>query len=474
MTLAAIVQPLASHQLLIFILEVATLLGLAFGLGRLAALLKMPAVVGELLAGVIVGPSLLGFMAPAFANWLMPSDPAQLHLLDAAGQIGLLLLVGVTGSHIDMAALRRRRGTAARISLSGLLLPLGLGVGLGLVLPATLVGENAERSVFAMFLGVAMCVTAIPVIAKTLSDLRMLHRNVGQLTLAAGLVDDAVGWFLLSVVSTLATVGISTGHVSRSLLYLVGFVVFAFVVARPVVQWIMRRADRSSQAGPTIVLTVIIILLSAGTTQALGMEAIFGAFIAGILIGGPKSANARKLAPLNSVVLWVLAPLFLASAGLRMDLTALADPRTLAAAGAILAVAVFGKFAGAYIGARLSKLSKWEALAMGAGMNARGVIEVVIAYAGLRLGVLTTATYTSIVLVAIVTSLMAPPLLRMAMARVSQSDEEILRKAEHDAWGDEVAEEPASRARPQLELAAEPARGDELDLIEEEPVAKAA
>lgn len=444
---AAPVPPLASHQLLIFILQLATLLGVAFLLGRLAVRLRMPAIVGELMAGVLLGPSLLGFAAPGFSGWLLPAVPSQVHLLDAAGQLGVLLLVGVTGSHLDLGMLRRKRATAMRISLGGLLIPLGFGIGLGLLLPASLIPGNTNQGVFALFIGVAMCVTAIPVIAKTLTDLKLLHRDVGQLTLAAGLFDDAVGWFLLSVVSALATIGISTGKVSLSLIYLVGFVVFAFTVARPAVRYALRMADRSPQAGPTIAITVITVLLGAALTQALGMEAIFGAFIAGIIIGSPNAANQHKLAPLRSVVLWVLAPLFLATAGLRMDLTTLVDPTTALAALAILVVAIAGKFAGAFFGAKLSKMSTWESFAIGAGMNARGVVEVVIAMAGLRLGVLNTATYTSIVLVAIVTSVMAPPLLRYAMGRVQQSEEERRREAEQDSWaGEKSAAAPALKA----------------------------
>lgn len=433
-TAAAPVAPLPAHSLLVFLLQVCVLLTLAFTLGRIAERFRMPAIVGELLAGVIIGPSLLGTLAPAFSNWLLPAQASQMNLLDAAGQLGVLLLVGVTGSHIDLAALRRRVGTAAKVSLAGLLIPLGLGIALGYVLPDSLVPDGVDRGVFALFIGVAMCVTAIPVIAKTLSDMKLLHRNVGQLTLAAGLVDDAVGWFLLSVVSAMATIGVTTGHVSIAVLYLIGFVVFAFVVARPLIRRVMRLADRSEQAGPTIAITVITILLGAATTQALGMEAIFGAFIAGIIIGEPRAANQHKLAPLRAVVLWVLAPLFLASAGLRMDLTSLADTTTALAALAILVVAIVGKFAGAFLGAKSSRLGNWDALAIGAGMNARGVVEVVIAMAGLRLGVLSTAMYTSIVLVAIVTSLMAPPVLRFAMARVDSNEEELARLAAHEAW----------------------------------------
>lgn len=438
------VPPLPAHQLLVFLLQLLTLLLLAFVLGRAAERVRMPAIVGELLAGVILGPSLLGTLWPSLSGWLLPAKVDQMHLLDAAGQLGVLLLVGVTGSHLDLVMLKKRSFTAARISLAGLLVPLGLGLGLGFLVPASLL--QGDRRVFALFLGVALCVTAIPVIAKTLSDLNILHRDVAQLILAAGLVDDAVAWFLLSLVSALATVGVSTGHVSLSLVYLVGFSVFAFLVGRPLVRRLMTLADRSNHPGPTIAMSTIIVLAGAGITQSLGMEAMFGAFIAGMLVGAPGAANHLKLAPLRAVVLSVLAPLFLATAGLRMDLTTLAHGGTALAALAILAVAIFGKFAGAYLGARLSKLSRWEGLAIGAGMNARGVVEVVIAMVGLRVGVLNTTTYTSIVLVAIVTSLMAPPLLRIAMARVDQSEDERKRLAEHESWVP-----PMTRSKPEPE-----------------------
>jgi Kef-type K+ transport system membrane component KefB len=426
------VPPLAPHQLLVFLLQAVVLLTVAYGLGRTAQRLRMPAIVGELLAGVVLGPSLLGHLAPALTGWLLPTRPEQMHLLDAVAQIGVLLLVGITGAHLDLDMLRRRRATAVRISLAGLLLPLAFGIALGMVLPAALIGGANRRGVFALFLGVAMCVTAIPVIAKTLADLRLLHRDIGQLTLAAGIVDDAVGWFLLSVVSALATAGITAGQVSLSLLHLLGFLTAA-LLTRPLVRRAMTMAARTADPGPTIAVTVITILLGAATTQALDMEAIFGAFIAGIIISRTNNrAEHAKLAPLRVVVLSVLAPLFLASAGLRIDLTALAHPPTALAALAVLTVAVAGKFAGAYLGARTSRLNNREALAIGAGMNARGVVEVVIATVGLRLGILTTPTYTIIILVAIATSVMASPLLSLTMSRIPQTPEEALRENTHD------------------------------------------
>jgi Kef-type K+ transport system membrane component KefB len=425
--------PMAAHQLLVFLLQVALLLMVALCLGRLAQRLKMPAIVGELLTGVILGPSLLGNLAPQFADWLFPADPDQMHLLDGVGQLGVLLLVGITGTHLDLVMLRKRRATALRVSLSGLLIPLALGVLAGIVMPASLMAGQTDRLVFALFLGVAMCVSAIPVIAKTLSDMRLLHRDVGQLTLAAGTVDDVVGWFLLSVVAAAATVGVGM-RAWLSVAYLVGFVALAALVGRPLVRQVMRLAARTPDAGRTVAAAVIFILLGAVATHALGMEPIFGAFVAGILISTRGGTDQVKLAPLRTVVLAVLAPIFMATAGLRMDLSALGQPTVALAAVAVLAIAILGKFAGAYLGARISRLSHWEGIALGAGMNARGVIEVIVAMTGLRLGVLNTATYTVIVLVAIVTSLMAPPLLRLTMRRVTQNDEELVRKATHEAW----------------------------------------
>jgi Kef-type K+ transport system membrane component KefB len=425
--------PLPGHELLIFLLQIALLLLLARGLGRLAEKLKMPAIVGELLTGVVVGPSLLGHLAPSLEAWLFPPDKDQMHLLDGVGQLAVLLLVAVTGTHLDQVMLRRRGGTALPVSLFGLLVPLMLGVLAGLAMPESLMAGDTERWVFALFLGVAMCVTAIPVIAKTLSDMGLLHRDVGQLTLAAGTVDDVVGWFLLSVVAAAATVGV-TARIWLSVAYLIGFVLVAAVVARPLVRRIMRRAARAADPDVTIAGAVVIVLLGAATTHALGMEPVFGALVAGILIGTPGAADQVKLAPLRTIVLSVLTPIFMATAGLRMDLSALVQPTVALAALAVLAIAIAGKFAGVYLGARIARLGHWEGIALGAGMNSRGVIEVIVAMTGLRLGVLNTATYTVIVLVAVVTSVMAPPLLRWAMGRIAHNEEEMLRKATHDAW----------------------------------------
>ncbi|MYS47131.1 cation:proton antiporter [Streptomyces sp. SID5998] len=397
-----------------FLLQAGALLATAVVLGGLARRVGLPAIVGELSAGVLLGPSVLG----ALGIWDGPSTE-QLHLLDAAGLLGVLLLVGCSGTELDLRMVRKRGATAARVSIGGLLIPLALGVAAGFVVPLSLLSPGGDRTVVALFLGVAMCVSAIPVIAKTLLDMNLLHRNVGQLTLTAAVIDDVFGWMMLSVVSAMATTGLRTGTVVGSALTIAAVVLFAAFVLRPLARAVFRR-------GPVLGPAVVIILLGSAGTQALRLEAVFGAFVCGVVIASVLP-RPEALAPLRTVVLTVLAPLFFALAGLRMDLTALADPEVAAFAATILLLAVAGKFAGAGIGALASGLTRWEALACAAGMNARGVIEVIVAMAGLRLGVLNSSAYTSIVLVAVVTSLMAPPFLRMAMNRIEHTAEEQLR-----------------------------------------------
>jgi K+:H+ antiporter len=414
---ASPIAPISAHHTIVLLLQIGLLLGLAVVLGRLARRLGMPAVVGELSAGVLLGPSLLAHVAPGLFDWLFPSTPAQMHLLDAVGQFGVLLLVGVTGMSIDTRLVRRKGLAAAQVSAGGLLVPLALGVGVGFMLPASLLTEGTDRAVFAWFLGVAMCVSAIPVIAKTLLDMRLLHRDIGQMIISASVVDDVVGWLLLSVVSAMATTGVRSGDVLLAVGYLIGILLFAWLIGRPVVGALLRLSARSGDQNLMIPVVVLLVLLSAAGTQSLEMEGVLGAFFAGILIGSSRWVDRERLAPLRTFVLTVLAPLFFATAGLRMDLTALGDPVVLGVAGLILLIAVVGKLTGGYLGARIGRFGHWDALALGAGLNARGVIELIIAMVGLRLGVLTVEMYTIIVLVAVGTSLMAPPMLRYAVRR---------------------------------------------------------
>jgi Kef-type K+ transport system membrane component KefB len=240
----------------------------------------------------------------------------------------------------------------------------------------------------------------------------------------------------------MATTGVRAGTVAMAFVYLIGFLLGLFLIGRPLLRWALRAVNARSGGSSFAVNTVVVIaiLLGAAATQAMHMEAVFGAFAVGVLISRPGVADVKQFGALHAIVVSVLAPIFLATAGLRMDLTVLRDPEVLAIAALILFVAIFGKLTGAYAGARLSGLNHWEGVAIGAGMNARGVVEIVIALVGLRLGVLNVTSFTIIGLTAVVTSVMAPPILRWAMARIDVRDDELLRDAEFETWNPRPAE----------------------------------
>jgi Kef-type K+ transport system membrane component KefB len=427
------VPPIGGQPLALFFAQLGVLLLVATLLGRLAMRLKLPAVVGELLTGVVLGPSLVGHSLPWLSGWLFPDSAEQTHLLDAFGQIGLVLLVAVTGLQLDTALLRAKAATTARVSLPSFLLPLALGVGAGALVPVSLLAEGSERMVFAAFLGIAMSASAIPVIAKTLMDLGLLHRDIGQLILISGTVDDVLAWLGLSVVTALATTGLNVAGLAVTAGCLLLFALASLLIGRPLVRTAMRATLKTADPGVTSSVAVVIVILFSATAHALGSEAIIGALVAGVLIRRGGKETLARLAPLRTFVMAVAAPVFFATAGLRMDLTALSDPTVLGVGALLLLIAVVGKFGAAGIGARISGLGRWEAVAIGAGLNARGVVEVVLAMVGLRLGVLSTATYTIIVLIAVATSLMSAPILRRAMGRLEVTADERMRRLELDA-----------------------------------------
>ena len=427
------VPPLPGGVLLTFLVQLAVLLALAFALGRLAVRLGMPQIVGELCAGVLLGPSLLGHLAPGVSGWLFP--PGQFDMLDGVGQLGMLLLVGVTGMYLDVGLIRRQGARAGVVSTVSLVIPLGLGVACGLLLPAALMPASHDRTVFAAFLGVALCVSALPVLAKILTELGFLHRDIGQLTLISASIDDVVGWLLLSVVTAMATTGVRTGTVTTAVLTLAGILLVAVFVLRPVVKVLLGGVNKTKEPGATVAVIVVLVLVCAAATQAVHMEALLGAFLCGIVVASTGAVEPARLMTLRTVVLNVLAPVFFATAGLRMDLTLLGRPAVAVSAVVVIVVAVVGKFAGAQLGAALIGLDRWHGFALGAGLNARGVVQIVVASVGLRAGVLNPAGYTIVVLVAIITSVMTPPLLRIALARIDTTPAEV----ERERWSREPA-----------------------------------
>jgi Kef-type K+ transport system membrane component KefB len=416
----------SEHQLLIFWLELLTLLLSARVLGGALRAIGQPAVIGELAAGVLLGPSVLGHVAPALHQWLFPDDPLQHALLSGPAWIGVFLLLILTGLETDLSLIRRLGRATARVAFGSLAIPVLAGVALGLGLPEAFVGGAADRTVFALFLGTALGISALPVIATILADLDLMRRNVAQVLLAAAMANDVAGWILLGIVAGLAQSGsVDAVRLTITVAGLGVFLGLAFTAGQRGVD-AMLRTSRLRRWGLSGSLTSILgVSLAAGAlTHALGLEAVFGAFVAGIVLGRSRFHDADVFPHLDGITRAFFAPLFFATAGLRVDLGLLRDPQVLGWGIAVVLAASASKAVGAYAGARFAGLPHREGLALGAGLNARGAIEIVVATVGLSLGVLNQKSYALVVLMAMATSMMAPPLLRCVLRDWPGDEEE--------------------------------------------------
>ncbi len=425
----AVIKPLGHHELLLILIQLSLLLLVARGLGELMRQINLPPVVGELLAGVVLGPSLFGLLLPDLQGFIFPKSQEQSNLLSVISWLGVLFLLIVTGLETDLKLILRKGKTALVISLGGIIVPFITGFGLGWLLPDSLLVDPDKRLVFSLFIATAMSISAVPVIAKVLMDLNLIRRDIGQVTLAAGMTDDTIGWILLSVVSGLASSGtFDFRTIFHSVSAAILFLAIAFTIGRTIVDQILRWVDDYvGGVSASISIVVILSLGAAALTHALGLEAALGAFVLGILAGQSRRFSNEAGHLLEVFTAAFLAPIFFASAGLKVNLIALLVPQTLIFGLIVLAVACVGKFTGAYLGSRIGGLSHWEGLAMGSGMNARGAMEIVVATIGLSLGVLNPQMYSIIVMVAIVTSIMAPPLLRWSLSKVVIGEEEAQR-----------------------------------------------
>ena len=419
----ASLPPISGHAILILLLQLAGLLALARALSEVMRRIGQPAVIGELLAGIILGPTVLGHYLPELFLAVFPPEARQFHLLEVISWLGMVLLLLLTGLETDLRVMRRLGRSSLFVSLGGMLTNFALGVTLGLLLPDRYLTDPGNRPIFAAFLATALAITAMPVVAKILIDLKLIKRNLGVVILSAGVLDDTTGWLVLSVIAGVASAGVfSASKLALTLGSLVVYVVVMRYAVYPVFSRILRYVNAHVQlAGADITVILVFTFLSAAATEAIGVHAVFGAFAMGLLVRQVPRVRESSLHALEVFVLAALSPIFFAFVGLKVDLWALTGwllPLV------VIGTAVVGKLVGCYTGARLAGVSHWESLAIGFGMNARGAMELIVALIGLSLGLLTQEMYSTIVLVAVVTSFMAPLLLRAVMPKLTMTDEE--------------------------------------------------
>lgn len=432
------------NHLLIFWIQLFVLLMAAHTLGALARRFGQPPVIGALAAGLVLSQSVLGALWPEGYAWLFPQDDLQIGLLQGVAWVGVGLLMIVTGFETDLDLVRRLGRAAMAVATGSLVVPMAAGFSLGFVMPETLVGPSASRTIFALFMATALGISALPVIARMLAELDLMRRNFGQITLAAATANDIVGWIMLGAVAGAARSGDFT--VAPVLLHFAVVLVFmglSFAVGQRGVDAVLRMVlRRSAGVSGAVAVTLLLALGFGSIAQSFGLEAVLGAFVAGILCGRSRYQTAETFARIETLTSALFAPLFFATAGLRADLGALADPTVLVWGAILLAAASVAKFAGAFAGARVAGLHSFEGFALGAALNARGAVELIVATVGLGVGVLNAASYTIVVLIALSTSMMAPPLLRFAARRWAGSDEERARLAQERLHGSNLLVRP--------------------------------
>jgi Kef-type K+ transport system membrane component KefB/nucleotide-binding universal stress UspA family protein len=426
---------MGEHRLLVFLLQFAVLLGGARLLGAVARRFGQPSVMGEVIAGVLLGPTVLGHLLPGVHAGLFPRDPEQQGLLELLSWIGMILLMLRTGIDTDVSRWRTLKGPALLASVFGIAVPFAVGIAIGFVVPADLVGRGG-RGLFTVFVGTAMSISAVKVIAKILLDLDLMRRDIGFVILGASILDDTIGWVILAIVVRVASTGrFGVESVAVTVSATVGFGLLAMLVVRPLAGRAIRWLEREGRLEHGTTTAVLVLTLGCGAlTQALGIHAIFGAFVAGLIVGESPRIKEATLESIDSMVIGVFAPVFFAYSGLKVEALALPGwPVTLL----VLGGAILGKVIGAGVGARLGGMAARQALAVGIGLSARGSTELVVARIGMDLGVLAAPMYALIILVPIVTSLATPVLLRAALRGVPLGGDEARRLA------DEASEERA-------------------------------
>jgi Kef-type K+ transport system membrane component KefB/nucleotide-binding universal stress UspA family protein len=410
----------------LFVAEVLVLVVAGRLLGETMQRLGQPSVMGHLLAGVILGPSVFGALWPEAQHAIFPDNPAQKSMMDAVGQVGVLMLLLLAGMETDIGLARRTGRASLAVSVCGILLPFACGFALGLYLPDFLLPNPQERFPAALLLGTALSISSVKIVAVVVREMNFIRRNIGQVILASAVIDDTIGWIIIAITFSL----VEHNHLdwmtlTKSVIGTLVFLGISFTLGRRLVFWLIRWTNDSFRSElPVVSLVLAFTFGMALITDAIGVHDVLGAFVAGILVGQSPILTRQIDQQLRGVITALFMPIFFGLAGITADLTILGNPEILMLTAGIVAIATLGKFSGAFAGGRFGGLQLPESLAIACGMNARGSTEVIVATIGLSMGVLSQDLFTMIVTMAVLTTLAMPPTLRWALARLPIREEE--------------------------------------------------
>jgi len=399
-------------EIVALLLALGVLLASARFFGEIALYFRLPSVFGEILAGILLGPTVMGTLFPEISGLLFPRSGIGALLLDGIITLSIVLFLLVAGLEANISTMRRQGKTVATIGLSGILFPSAIGFVIAWYFPYQLGYQSgADHLIFAMFIATALSISALPVIAKTLMDLDLYRSDIGMMIVAAAIFNDLIGWITFAVILSLLGSGINN---SFSLVWTITltstFTLFMLTVFRRlfnrILPWIQ---VYTSWPGGQLGLIMSLALLGAAFTEWIGVHAIFGSFLVGIAMGDTPHFRERLRVIIDQFISFFFAPLFFASIGLKLNFAKSFDPILVVT---ILIIACLGKVLGCSLGARIGGLSNRESWAIGVGMNARGAMEIILGLLALRFQLISEKLFVALVFMAVVTSLVSGPLMQ--------------------------------------------------------------
>jgi Kef-type K+ transport system membrane component KefB len=405
--LADAAAQLSSSPLLSVLVSLAIVVLAARVFGLIARYFQQPPVIGEVIAGIALGPSLLGRIAPEVSAVVLPVNATP--YVGMIAQVGVILYMFLVGLELDTRVFRRQTHTSIAVSHASIVLPFTLGAFLALALYPRFASGDVSFFVFALFIGVSMSVTAFPVLTRILGDLRLQSTRLGSVAIACAAVDDVTAWCLLALIvavvraepqQALATVGFSALYLAVMLL-----------LVKPFLLRLARRNEQGVLSQNTFAVICVALLVSALTTELIGIHALFGAFLLGALFPHDGRLAAQLREKLNDLVLVLLLPAFFAFTGLRTQISLLQGASDWLWCLAVIAVATLGKFAGSATAARLTGMGWRDSVALGALMNTRGLMELIVLNLALDLGILSPKLFAIFVLMAVITTMVTTPVL---------------------------------------------------------------
>lgn len=405
------------HGVLLLLIQLVVIIVCSRLLGLLFRSIRQPLVIGEIVAGIMLGPSLLGQVSPALAAWLFPPDSTvYLHLL---AQIGLIFFMFLVGLQFNPRELHGQVHAAVLISHAGIIIPFGLGMLLAVAVQRTLAPAQIPLSSFSLFMGVSMSVTAFPVLARILSEHNLHQTRLGSIALTCAAVDDITAWCLLALVVAIVRSG-SVLAALPTMVFSMIYIALMLSIGRRALAWLVDRIERRCQGQlpqSAVALLLAGVLCSAGITELIGIHALFGAFLFGTIVPRQGAGIVQLGGKIEDLTAAVLLPLFFAYTGLHTELRLLTTVGAWVTCGVLILVASLGKFGGSLLASRLVGIGWREAAMLGVLMNTRGLMELIVLNIGLEIGVISPRLFTMLVLMALVTTLLTAPILSVLSAR---------------------------------------------------------